>query len=737
VNFWYLRLEKGDRSFQKRLFFLLTIHRLPAILALFLFAAATARGQAPHSFPFRATNYDVEVFLHPEDQTIQGQAKVDFVAEQVAKTVLVELHQDLHVTSVKMGSQVVTYARDNNSPLLLTVALPTAASPGTRVSLTFEYSGPVSSEEDSPTRGVRFASVEKTNAYLLLPARWFPLTNYPSNRYTGKFNLIVPSTFVVTGTGKADPPTTQPGVGAGAQNQSSYVFHCDQPGPVGSFVAGSLQLTNAPTEGYPFSFFTPPSQVSTVGSYASSLGQILGYFSDTYGPLNGAQGPIPSLTIAQLPDGSLGGYSAPGLLLISARQWTPTSNDRLLSQLAAGQWWGDRVVPATPADVWLTDGMSRYGEAMYAEQSGGVAQLNKALEDFAVGALMFEDATPIYQADRIGAYSDPYYSIVADKGAMVYHMLRAELGDDGFNSLLKEYYKQHEGKTATIESFEKMTATKAPAAKAGEPALNLVSFFSQWLNSTGVPEFTLQYIVYRTPKGFQVVGTVKQDLDTFRMPVEVKVDTEGNPELKKILVTGTTSQFKLETFGRPKPNGITVDPNNDLLKSSPRLRVRATISRGEALATLGKYYEAIQEYQRALDVQPTNSLAHFRMAEAMFYQKNYQAAANAFRAALGGDLDPKWTEVWGHIYMGKIYDVLGQRERAVNEYSRAQHLKDDTAGAQSEAGRYIKTPYNPDNTAAPPATATASGNPAQVPAAATADPAADKQPTLKKRTDSN
>jgi hypothetical protein len=714
---------------------LLKFYRLPAVLMLSVLAAMSASGQAPHSFPFRATNYDVEVILHPEDQTIQGQAKVDFVADQVAKTVLVELHADLHVTSVKMGGQPVTFARDNNSPLLLTVALPSTATPGKQITLTFDYSGPVSSEEDGPTKGIRFASVEKTAAYLLLPARWFPLTNYPSNRYTGKFNLIVPSSLVVAGTGKADPPTMQPGIG-GAPNEASYVFHCDQPGPVGSFVAGNLQLSPAPTEGYQFSFFTPPAQASTVASYAGSLSQIMSYFADTFGPLAGQQTGPPSLTIAQLPDGSLAGYSAPGLLLISARQWTSKANDRLLSQLAAGQWWGDRVLPATGADVWITDGLSRYAEAMYAEQSGGVAALNRALEDFAVGALMFEDATPISQADHIGAYSDPYLSIVADKGAMVFHMLRAQLGDDAFTALLREFYKQHEGKTASIESFEKMTATKAPPAKAGEPPLNLVSFFSQWLNSTGVPEFALQYIVYRTPKGFQVIGTVHQELDTFRMPVEVKVETEGNPEFKKILVTGTTSQFKLETFGRPKPNGISIDPNNNLLKSSPRLRVHATIARGEGLATLGRYYEAIQEYQRALDVQPTNSLAHFRMGEAMFYQKNYQAAANAFRAALGGDLDPKWTEVWGHIYMGKIYDVLGQRERAVNEYNLAQHSKDDTAGAQSEAARYMRTPYNPDNTA-PPATATASGNPAQVPAAATAAAASDTQPTLKKRTDSN
>ena len=269
------------------------------------------------------------------------------------------------------------------------------------------------------------------------------------------------------------------------------------------------------------------------------------------------------------------------------------------------------------------------------KQSGGVAALNKALEDFAVGALMFEQDTPIAQADRIGAYSDRYHSIVADKGAMVFHMLRAQLGDDAFTALLRDFYKQHAGKTATIDEFEKLTAAKAPAPKPGDPRLNLVSFFSQWLNSTGIPEFSFDYIVYRTPKGFEVVGKIHQELDTFRMPVEVKVDTEGNPEYKKVLVTGTTSEFRIDTFGRPKPNGITIDPNNNLLKSSPQLRVRATIARGEALALVGKYYEAIQEYQHALDIQPTDSLAHFRMGEAMFYQKNYQAAANAFRSALG------------------------------------------------------------------------------------------------------
>lgn len=718
-------------------------HRIPASLALSLILSAAAFAQAPRTFPFLAVNYNVETILDPDSQTLNSQATVDFEAEGVSKTVLVELHPDLKISSIHQpGGKPLEFERNNNSPLYLTVGLTEAATPGKRVTLVFEYSGPISSEEDSPTRGVRFGQIDKTGAYLLLPARWFPLTNYPTNRYTGTFKIIVPEAFAVAGTGKADPPTVLAGLVKG-KSQAAYVFHCDRPAPNGSFVAGNLQLSPIQAEGYKISVYTPPAQASTAAAYGNSLARMISYFSDTFGSLDGA----PEWTIAQLPEGSLQSYAAPGLLLISARNWNTNGNDRILSRLAAAQWWGsDRVMPATPGDVWITDGLPRYAEAMYVEQTEGVAGLHKALEDFAVGAVMFEETSPISQVQRLQPYSAEYRSVVIDKGALVFHMLRTELGDEAFKSLLRDFYKRSEGKTASITDFERMAAAKLPPPAKGQLPINLTAFFSQWLNSTGVPEFKLDYIVYRTAKGFKVVGKVKQDLDTFRMPVEVKVETEGNPEYKQILVSGTSSEFMIDTFGRPKPNGIIIDPNNNLLKSSPRLRVRASVARGEALAEVGKYYEAIQEYQHALDVAPSNSLAHFRMGEAMFYQKNYQAAANAFRAAVGGDLDPKWVEVWSHIYIGKIWDLLDQRARAVNEYQLAQHTNDDTAGAQAEVVKWMKQPYSENagsevaGTQAPASPATpapaAGANPAPAGSGGTTSPPTDTnpdRPVLKKR----
>jgi hypothetical protein len=247
------------------------------------------------------------------------------------------------------------------------------------------------------------------------------------------------------------------------------------------------------------------------------------------------------------------------------------------------------------------------------------------------------------------------------------------------------------------------TARAAPAefkmgntAPASSETTSLRPFFTQWVHSTGVPEFNIEYVVYRTKKGFRIVGKAKQNLDVFHMDVEIEVQTEGNPEFKTITISGKESPFTVETFGRPKPNGILLDPHDYILKSNQRLRVRGIIARGESLASEGRYYDAVVQYQKALEEERQNALAEFRMGEAFFYQRNYAAAAQSFRDALDGatDLTTKWTEVWSHIYLGRIYDIQGDRTRAVNEYNKAKQTADDTGGAQAEADKSMKKAYN-------------------------------------------
>ncbi|HZR77704.1 MAG TPA: tetratricopeptide repeat protein, partial [Chthoniobacterales bacterium] len=187
------------------------------------------------------------------------------------------------------------------------------------------------------------------------------------------------------------------------------------------------------------------------------------------------------------------------------------------------------------------------------------------------------------------------------------------------------------------------------------------------------------------------VGKVNQDLDTFRMPVDLRIETEGNPEDKKIEVTGTSSEFSVDTFGKPRK--LTLDPNHVLLRLDPSIRILVAIRRGEQFAEINDYSSALREFEKALEVNRNSSLAHYHIGEMFFKQNNFQTAANEFRAAINGDLDPKWTEVWSHVNLGKIFDITGQRDRAVNEYRQAIRTHDNTAGAQQEAARYSTTPY--------------------------------------------
>jgi tetratricopeptide (TPR) repeat protein len=681
---------------------------------------------------FRATYYEVRASLDAVGQVINAQAKVDFVAREAARVVDVELNQNLRVNLVRESSgQPVSYDRDDSSPQKMHITLSETVPAGAKVTLIFDYSGPLSARTSNPDEGMKMASIGKDGGYLLLPSLWFPLTDFPSNRYTGIFQIEVPGNMTVVGTGTpvGAPQSVTPKIGATAtptpvlgnarhpapvspmsappppsmeNERMLYTFRVDQPAPAGSFVIAPLQLSPERSEGVTYSIYTPPALANTAPAYADAVSHILDYFNDSFGSL-----PAPGLTVAQLPDGTVDGYAAPGLLLVSARQWSQKPNERLLADLIAHQWWGGQITPATNSDVWITEGLSRYSEGLYVEQSDGKDGLNRALEDYAVGALMFDESAPIADAGRLEPGTEEFQSVVVNKGAMVFHMLRAIIGDASFSALLKDFYAQYHGKAARIQDFEDLAeahqAQPAPAefklgnaaAPATEPQ-SLRPFFTQWLHSTGVPEFNLEYVIYRTKKGFRIVGKAKQNLDVFHMDVEIEVQTEGNPEFKTIPISGKESAFTVETFGRPKPNGIIIDPHDYILKSSQPLRVRGVIARGETLAAEGRYYDAVQQYQKALELDRVNALADFRMGEAFFYQRNYAASAQSFRDTLDAatDLNTKWTEVWAHIYLGRIYDIQGDRTRAVNEYSKAKQTGDDTGGAQAEAEKSLKKPYS-------------------------------------------
>jgi tetratricopeptide (TPR) repeat protein len=560
----------------------------------------------------------------------------------------------LNVSGIVDGDGRPVPASRSQQDFTVRLSLPAPAEKGKPARLTFTYEGRLSGAEDSPVYGVKFAAIHPEFAFLMYPARWFPVNDYTADRYTADVQVIVPEGYRVIGGGKF------------TQN---------------SFPGSIAVVQGEPARSGGASFYFRGDRASMAQPYGEELAKVLAHFTAIFG-----LPPYSSLTVVETEPGTPNGYAGPGVLFLSPRAIGAQVNLRVLANEISRQWWGVLLSPRTRNDLWIANGLARYSEMLYLEQANGPSALENDIRDTYVEALTVENP-PLGQAGRLEDYSPEYWAATAGKGAAVLHMLRYVVGDPSFQKLLKSVPDQFAWKTISTDEFR-----AAAEAASGQ---KLDYFFLQWINSTGAPEFKLEYTVFRTQKGFRVNGKVAQDLDLFRMPVDLKIETEGNPEEKRIEVVGTASEFVVETFGKPK--SLLLDPASRVLRYSDPVRVAVAIRRGEQFAEIGEFGEALKEYQRALEVNRNSSLAHYRVAEVFYLQNNYQSAANEFREALNGDLEPKWTEVWSRIHLGKIFDLTGQRDRAVNEYNLAIRTKDNTQGAQEEAAKYLKQPFERKN----------------------------------------
>jgi len=464
-----------------------------------------------------------------------------------------------------------------------------------------------------------------------------------------------------------------------------FDFSWTKPGFPGTLVIGKF-LPPVTEAGSPnIRVYTTDAHKASAAAYADTANREFAFFTSTFGPAESQR-----INVVELPDDTVPAAWAPEIAAIAGSRLANKSDYRLLANTMAHQWWGSQLSPATLNDTWITNGMARYGELLYLEDQLGKPALQNAVLDVSAGALAY-DTIPLASAGRLPIFSPEFQSMTLEKGAMIFHMLRWEVGDDGFLKIIRGVLSQNMDKGITTADFEKQAETLVPGTQ-------LTAFFSEWLDGTGAPQFANKYAVYRlgNDKGFRTVGTVGQDLDLFSMPVELRVQTEGKTEVKRVDVAGTTSQYVVDTFGSPRH--IQIDPDNWILKNSPDMQVRVAILKGQQLVGEGDLGAALVEYQKALAANSSSSLASYRVGELLFTQRNYQAAANSYRDSLRGDGEPAWTQVWSHIALGKIFDITGQRDRAVNEYRQAVQTNDNTQGALNEARLYLKTAYKRPDT---------------------------------------
>jgi tetratricopeptide (TPR) repeat protein len=650
-------------------------------LLILLLVAWPSPSWAAERARLRVDDYKIEAELTPHLHQISARVKVKFTALQDVSVATFELHNALRVTKVLDANNQPLSAERVTQDSTIRVPLPSGLAKDASTTLTFEYEGQLETVDESPVPGLKLAYVGDDTSYLLYAGRWFPVAGYGFNRFTSTISVTVPAHMVAIGSGKqtvSDSAASKKPNSSGLPNRT-FTFVSDRPSFPGTIVAGVFQEYKSDEAGIDLHVFFKPTHQKLGAEYATTAIQEFTYDITLYGaPLSS------KLNVVEIPDDTVPSSWAPEIAAISGHTITEKVNYRLLANTIAHQWWGVSVSPASKDDWWLGDGFARYSEAMYVENAAGAAGLEEAVKDMSVGSLAY-DTVPLSSASKLDLFSQEFQSLVTDKGAMILHMLRWVMGEDKFLKTMRLFATQFAGKSASTDDFRTIAEQNY-----GD---QLTWFFSQWLDSTGAPEFKVKYTVYRlgSNKGFRVTGEIAQDLDLFRMPVDLKIDTDGKTEDKRIEVVGTNSPFTVETFGRPRR--IAVDPDHHVLTNSVDVKLRASIMRGQALVQQGDLPGALTEFNKALDINKNSSLAHYRIADVFFLQRNYQAAANAYRESLNGDGEPRWTEVWSRIQLGKIFDITGQRERAVNEYRQAVQTNDNTFGALDEARRYLQKAY--------------------------------------------
>ena len=680
-------------------------------VALFLTLTAAAQQQQVQRAAFDISDYKMDVQLSPNENKMAATVDVTLTPSAETRNVAFELNGSLNLESVtRVSSSAVlpsTTAKTNSkiapkTPVSLSanqvtfvqdrvgvsdlgpsvkIDLGESVAAGTPVTLRFKYSGVLVSAEGGPLLTKRLAYIGAGNGYLLYAARWFPFHDYAADRATSDITISIPNGFTLAG--YSDLPVANTG--------GKYRFVQSKPGLVGNFSYDRYTAKSLRFGEYELQFYTKAANPALVAQYGETLGRALDFYTKKYGAPSGGK----KLIVAQIDDDSLEYYSSQGIIFMANRLFDESRDtvDERLQREAALQWWGLTVGLKSFDDAWLSQGLAEYSAFSLRESNLKGAKLENLRRELLEKALTFEQTASLIRApSNLDDQSTAYQYIMFGKGAMVYKLLRDTLGEQKFDQLIRTYLDRYRDKAASIDDFEKLTSEIA-----GQP---MRYFFARWVEGTGVPEFTADYLIIRTRAGkFITRGTVRQNYDNLRLPLELQLRSEGgdNSKIVTVQVDEASADFNIESEG--KPLEVIIDPNYKILRISDDLRVSSIARRGIEQFKEGNYVEAQAQFEAALKLDRSNAWIYYNLGLLFLQQRNYDLAIDNFKAVrdLGaqGNARPQWLYVWSLIKMGNSYDAKGDRPRATDAYDKAAALGDNYDNAQEVIQKYKATPFDP------------------------------------------
>lgn len=485
---------------------------------------------------------EVEVTLKPSEHLLLGTSSITFVAG--TQRVSLKLSPTAEVDSVTVSGSKRPFLFSDGD---LSLDIPkTAGEASVPVTVTYRgiFNDPLplrgGSGED-PTYGVHGA-ITLQGTFLSESAGWYPVP--PSLPLKRSVRISAPTGTEAITAGRRVARSTKDTV-----TSSSW----EELRPTGGLTlsAGSYRIEERREGGVDLYSYFYPDNASLSSRYLDAAAGYLRFYSDLLGP-------YPFEKFAAVENFFPTGYGFPSFTLLgSAIIRLPFIIDTSFPHEIAHSWWGNAVDVDQSEGNWA-EGLTTYLADYLLKERRSTAEGREyrlqLLSDFA--ALVTSD-TDIPLTAFISRVDPASRAIGYGKSAMLFHMIRSEIGDRAFFAALRDIYRERRYRTATWSDF-----TLAFSRSSGR---DLSLFMKQWLTRPGGPRVALSDVTQRREgDGWTVSGSIVQTAPYYDLQLPLRLETGGASVRMTLPVSRALTGFSFSTPAEPRQ--LLIDPDAELFR---------------------------------------------------------------------------------------------------------------------------------------------------------------------------
>lgn len=521
---------------------------LSAILVAMLLVACSARGEV------RVVRQEIAVLLVPPQHLVVGESTLH-LAPGAAGELSLALNGSARLEAVRLDGRDIPFRREGGA---LRLNLPVGTGER-RVTVAYRciFNDPAPERPvvtEDPSYGVS-AVVAERGTYLGSGAGWYPEpTAPPGSRIV---TVRAPEGIEAVTAGRRAARATAGGV-------TTSVWEEEHPAEALSLSAGAYVVAERNVDGIPLYTYLYPENAALADRYLEASAGYLRFYAEKFGP-------YPFEKFAVVENFFPTGYGFPSYTLIGGTVIRlPFIVHTSLPHEIAHCWWGNGVLVAYDRGNWSEGLVTYLADHLLEERKSardGRDYRYRLLADYASLVPAGED----FPLRRFLGRVDPASRAIGyGKGAMLFHMVRREIGDDAFFGALRQVFREFRFKAASWDDFA-LAFSRASGR-------DMVSFMNPWLERTGGPRLALAEVKRRqVGDGWLVSGVVRQEGDAFPGRVRARVDAGGTSRDSLVETTGGRTGFTVAVSGPPER--VTLDPEADTFRLLSPEELPATVNR--------------------------------------------------------------------------------------------------------------------------------------------------------------